>query len=102
MKDNPPYTAKRKATSQSIWIVVAIMVALIVALIVITLVNRTAGQAGDASGDALDSSASTLKRELCNAECKSCIRIYGDECKNTHWEGIADKNGCKDITTDCG
>ncbi len=92
---------KRKATSQTIWIIIVIVVALAVAMILLILMNKITGKAGDSAEDTLDTSGSTLKRELCNADCKACIRIYGDAECQTHWPDMLENNGCQEIMPNC-
>ncbi len=87
----------RKATSQTIWIIVAIVVALIVALILATLMNTTVGKTRDSTEKPIDNAGNALKIEMCKRACDSCLRARGDPCEN--WADIGE--GCDDLGIAC-
>ncbi len=87
----------RKATSQTIWIIVAIMVALIVALILATLMNTTAGKTRDSTEKPIEDAGNALKIEMCKRACDSCLRVHGYECNS--WPDIGE--GCEDLGVPC-
>lgn len=100
MKKSTMTKNKRKAFSQTIWIIVAIVIALATAVIVLALLTSTSGDVKRSAGDATDTAGTTLKEQLCAESCRSCLRVY-DDCNSAHWPALSIETGCVDIMPTC-
>ncbi|RLG15321.1 MAG: hypothetical protein DRN71_01645 [Candidatus Nanohalarchaeota archaeon] len=89
----------RKATGQTIWIIVTIVVVLIVALILATLMNTTTGKTRDSTEKPMEDAGNALKIDMCKRACDACMRV-DPSCPD--WDGVGKiGEGCDELGVSC-